>query len=165
MKRTLTLIRHAKSDWDHPELSDFDRPLNHRGEHDAPQMGKALKKRGIAFDLVLSSPARRAITTAREICSAIGYAEEKIEQNRDLYLASASEMIAAIHAVDDNLKQIAIVAHNPGMTMLANVLGDLAIDNMPTCSVAIFESDIGSWRELEPGSCRHVDFLYPKLFR
>jgi phosphohistidine phosphatase len=165
MKRLITLIRHAKSDWGHPELSDFDRPLNRRGERDAPLMGTVLSERKVEFDLVLASPAKRAITTARTICHEIGYAEDQIEQNRDLYLASAAEIISIVQAVDDSYKRIAVVCHNPGLTVLANVLGSLKVDNMPTCSIVIFEADIDSWKSLKPVSCRTIDFLFPKRFK
>jgi len=162
MKRTITLIRHAKSDWGHPELSDFDRPLNGRGESDAPRMGSELKSRRIGFDLVLASPANRALTTARAICHEIGYAEDAIEKEINLYLASASEIIAVLRKVNDTVERVAVVCHNPGLTTLANVLGGMKIDNMPTCSVAIFECELESWRDLEAGNCNAVDFLSPK---
>lgn len=162
MKRSITLIRHAKSDWGHPELSDFDRPLNERGERDAPHMGSELKHRKIGFDLVLASPASRALSTAQAICREIGYPEEKIEKEINLYLASASEIIAVLRKVDDTVGRLAVVCHNPGLTTLANVLGGMQIDNMPTCSVAIFTCDLDSWSDLEAGNCTAVDFLSPK---
>jgi len=164
MKRSIALIRHAKSDWGHPELSDFDRPLNHRGEKDAPRMGKELKARGIGFDLVIASPANRALTTARAICNEIGYADERIEQNRELYMASAGDMLDIVHDADSSIQRLALVAHNPGITSLANALGDLTIDNMPTCSVVMFETD-SEWRFLKPRGCTYLDFLYPRLLR
>ncbi|MFC1536624.1 histidine phosphatase family protein [Pseudomonadota bacterium] len=165
MKKSITLIRHAKSAWNQPNLSDFDRPLNKRGKSDSPLMGEILKKRNIKFDLVLSSPAERAITTARAICHATGYTEGRIEQNRDLYLASAAEIIEIVHSVDESFNRIAVIGHNPGLTVLGNVLSDLRIDNMPTCSIAIFEADIDSWKSLKPASCRTIDFLFPKRFK
>jgi len=162
MKRSITLIRHAKSDWGHPELSDFDRPLNGRGEKDAPHMGKELKARGIGFDLVIASPANRALTTAKAICRKINYPKEKIEKEINLYLASASEIIAVMRKVNDAVERVAVVCHNPGLTTLANVLGGMHIDNMPTCSVAIFTCELDSWKDLEAGGCTAVDFLSPK---
>jgi len=161
MKRTLTLIRHAKSDWGHPDLSDFDRPLNSRGEHDAPRMGEALHEQGINFDLVIASTANRAITTARAICDGIGYPQERIEQKGDLYLSSAGTMLDIIHGVDASIQHLAIVTHNPGITSLANALGDRAIDNMPTCGVVMLETE-SEWRFLKPKGCKTLDFLYPK---
>jgi len=161
MKRTLTLIRHAKSDWGHPNLSDFDRPLNGRGMSDAPRMGNELESRGIHFDLVVASTANRAITTARAICEAIGYPESRIEQNRDLYLASAGHMLDIIQGVDASVTRLALVSHNPGITSLTNALGDRQIDNMPTCGVVVLETE-SEWRFLKPKGCKTLDFIYPK---
>jgi len=161
MKRTLTLIRHAKSDWGHPELSDFDRPLNERGMGDAPRMGEALNERRINFNLVIASTAKRAITTARAICTVVGYPEERIEENRDLYLASAGAMLDIIHGVDESIQHLAIVTHNPGITSLANALGDRQIDNVPTCGVVMLETE-SEWQFLKPKECTTLDFFYPK---
>jgi phosphohistidine phosphatase len=164
MKRLVTLIRHAKSDWNHPELSDFDRPLNGRGNHDAPRMGSVLKERDITFDLVISSPANRTITTAEKICEEIGYPPENIEHIPDLYLASASEMINIIQSTDDTIGKLALVAHNPGITTLANRLGGMQIANISTCGIVILKADIASWKQLKAGDGHTIDFLYPKLF-
>ncbi len=161
MKRTLTLIRHAKSDWGHPELSDFDRPLNERGMGDAPRMGSELVSRDIRFDLVIASTANRAITTARAICEAVGYAEEDIEENRDLYLASAGAILDIIHRVDDSIRHLALVTHNPGITSLANALGDRRIDNVPTCGVVMLETG-SEWQFLKPKGCKTTEFIIPK---
>jgi len=161
MQRTLTLIRHAKSDWNHPELSDFDRPLNERGMRDAPRMGSELQHRGIGFDLVIASTANRAISTARTICEGVGYPAEEISESRELYLASAGTMLQIINSVDSNIERLAIVTHNPGITSLANALGDRAIDNIPTCGVVILETE-SEWRFLKPKGCKTIDFLYPK---
>ena len=161
MKRTLTLIRHAKSDWGDASLSDFDRRLNSRGEQDAPRMGEELKQRGIDFDLLISSTANRAITTARAIGNGIGYPEERIEQKDDLYLASAGHMLDIIHGVDASITRLALVSHNPGITSLANALGDRQIDNVPTCGVVMLETE-NEWQFLKPKDCQTLDFLYPK---
>ncbi len=162
MPRILTLIRHAKSDWGHPELSDYDRPLNERGNQDAPRMGAELNERGINFDLVIASTARRAITTARAICEGIDYPEERIEKNRELYLASTGTMLQIINGVDSAIQRLAIVTHNPGITSLANALGDRPIDNVPTCGVVMLETE-SEWRFLKPKGCKTIDFIYPKM--
>lgn len=162
MKRTITLIRHAKSDWGNSELSDFDRPLNRRGNHDAPAMGRTLKERLITFDLILASPAIRALTTVHAICREIEYNPDKIDFRPDLYLAPASDMMDLIQGIDDHCQNIAIVGHNPGLTTLANILGDRQIDNMPTCSIIRLETDILSWQELKRASATTIDFLYPE---
>jgi phosphohistidine phosphatase len=168
MKRLITLVRHAKSDWGHPELSDFDRPLNTRGRRDAPFMGARLVEKldelCTHFDLMLASPANRAITTARVVADAIHYPPDDIETDSDLYLASATELLNILQSVDDDIHHIALVSHNPGLTTLANSLGSQHIPNLPTCGIMIIEADIRSWKKLGPGSGRTIDFLYPKAF-
>jgi phosphohistidine phosphatase len=168
MKRLITLIRHAKSDWSHPELSDFDRPLNTRGTRDAPFMGarlaEKLDKLDARFDLMLASPANRAITTARVVADAIHYPPDKIEVDPDLYLASATELLNTVQSVDDDIHHIALVSHNPGLTTLVNSLGSRHILNLPTCGIAILETEIDSWRSLEPGTFKTLSFLYPKMY-
>ncbi|MES0372319.1 MAG: histidine phosphatase family protein [Mariprofundaceae bacterium] len=162
MKRTITLIRHAKSDWGAAGLSDFDRPLNHRGNRDAPLMGSALKEKNSAIDLILASPAKRAFATVHAICNVIEYNPDTIDFRPDLYLAPASDMMGMIQSIDDQYQNIAIVSHNPGLTTLANMLGDRQIDNMPTCSIVILETDISSWQKLKRACATTTDFLYPK---
>lgn len=164
MSKKITLIRHAKSDWGHPEISDFDRPLSKRGEHDAPFMGKKLTEHGMTFDLVLASPAVRAFTTANIICNEIGHDPTAIDFRQELYLAAASEMMDIIQAIDDKHDTVAIVAHNPGLTTLANVLGDRRISNVPTCGIVMLEANIGHWCDLKSGCATTTDFLYPKLY-
>jgi len=169
MKRFITLIRHAKSDWGHPELSDFDRPLNSRGERDAPLMGEKLAEKlstlGTRFDFMIASPAVRAITTARSIANAVHYPLDKIATNPDIYLASATELIHALQSVSDNINHIALVSHNPGLTTLSNALGSQRIFNLPTCGIMIIEVDIESWTQLNQGSGKSIDHLYPKQFQ
>ena len=75
----LTLIRHAKSSWKDTTLKDFERPLNKRGRHNAPLMGRVIQDSGLSFDRMVSSPAERAITTARLIAAQLGYPEQQIQ--------------------------------------------------------------------------------------
>src|SRR5215217_1241963 len=122
MKRRLVLIRHAKSSWTNPLQSDFDRPLNDRGNHDAPVMGKRLKDKGIIPDLILASTAKRAAQTAKKIASAIGYPEEKITWLDKLYHCNSSVFDEVIDLIDDKVNTVFIVAHNPGITEYASAL-------------------------------------------
>lgn len=164
MGKRITLIRHAKSDWGDPERSDFDRPLNARGEQDAPFMGSKLAEANVRFDLLLASPAMRAFATARAICTGIGYNVNAIDFRQTLYLAAASEMMDLIQTLDDPYQHIALVAHNPGLTTLANVLGDMRIDNLPTCGIVMLEANIDRWCDLKSGCATTRDFLYPKRY-
>ena len=144
MKR-LTLLRHAKSSWKDPDLDDFDRPLNSRGEHDAPLMGLRLQARGARPSLLLTSPAKRAQRTARLIAKSIGYPPEFLQRERELYLADPPTILAVIARQDDSFNDILVCGHNPGLTDLASRLTDRPFDNVPTCGVVAMHADIGSW--------------------
>src|SRR2546421_80442 len=101
MMKTLTLARHAKSSWDDLELSDFERPLNKRGRKDAPFMGELLHSRGFRPDLIVSSPANRALTTARIIAEELEYPLDRIIVNEKLYEADSGDILNVARATDD----------------------------------------------------------------
>ncbi len=158
--KLLTLIRHAKSSWSQPELDDFERPLNRRGERDAPKMGKRLAALEPHPDRFVSSPAVRARRTAEVIADAVsGAAPELVDS---LYLASPGRMLGVVHDLDDALEHVALVAHNPGTTEFANALADIRIDNVPTCGVVRLELAVDHWRDTAFGCARLLDFDFPK---
>ncbi len=161
MKR-LSLIRHAKSSWDHADLVDFERPLNERGKRDAPEMGRRLASADFRPDLILCSTAKRARSTAKRIAAEVGYPKAEIEFEQLFYGATAGEMLDTIRRLKNKLGQVAIVSHNPGITDLNNALSDTLIDNIPTCGVVRLELPIDSWDAAEPGCARLLDFDYPK---
>ncbi|MBU4466393.1 MAG: histidine phosphatase family protein [Actinobacteria bacterium] len=132
----LALVRHAKSDWGRPDLDDHDRPLNARGMRDAPVMAKRLADSGFVPETILSSTALRARTTADYFAHALGVA---VTLDRDLYGASASTLLRI--AADSGASQVMVVAHDPGMTVLAETLSSGRIQAMPTCAVATFAWD------------------------
>ncbi len=160
----LTLIRHAKSSWKDTTLTDFERPLNKRGRHNAPLMGRVIRHNGLSFDRMLSSPAERAITTARLIAAELGYPEQQIETLDELYDASAGQLLHSVQSVDDRWRSVALVAHNPGLTQLCNDLSDAGIDNLPTCAVAVIEFELDSWQAVHPDSGRLTRFDYPRMY-
>ena len=157
----MILVRHAKSSWKHPGLPDRLRPLNKRGQHDAPVMGKRLAKREITPDLIVSSPAARAMATAESIAREIGHPEEEIRADERLYGASAFELLEIIQELDDALEHVMLIGHNPGLTDLANDLG-CDIDNIPTCGIVEMEFDTDSWAHVDDVDPACVDFDYPK---
>lgn len=157
------MIRHAKSSWANPLQSDFDRPLNERGEHDAPMMGERLKKLNIIPDLILSSTAKRAKQTAKRIAEAIGYDKDKIELVDKLYHCIPSVFEEVITEIPESAKTVFIIAHNPGLTDFANHLSDkFKIDNMPTCSVVAATTDLDSWEDFVRVPKEVILFDYPK---
>ena len=162
MKR-LYLVRHAKSSWDDPDLSDIDRPLNKRGKKDAPIMGERLKNEHKAKpDLIISSPAKRAIRTARVIAKELGYPKEKIEIKDSLYASGVTAMLNVIHYLDDSLDEVMLFGHNPDLTSLANYLSNQQVDNIPTCGVFCVDFDVQSWQDVKEGNGIFKFFDYPK---
>ncbi len=160
--KTLTLIRHAKSSWEHLGLPDIDRPLNPRGQRDAPRMGQRLKQAGVSFEAIIASPATRALETARMIAAQTGFPEEAIVIDRDIYAAPVGRLLTLAQRLDDALERIALVGHNPGFGQLASRLSPAFRYHLPTCGVVRLETDADSWRQVQPGSMRLIDFDYPK---
>ncbi|MDQ6986988.1 MAG: histidine phosphatase family protein [Mariprofundaceae bacterium] len=160
MPKQLLLIRHAKSDWNNPALSDFDRPLNERGKRDAPMMGARLKNADIRLERLLSSPAQRARSTAENIANAIGFAAQNIDWITELYLASPGSMLDVIQNTPADINSIALVAHNPGISELAATLSDFSIGNIPTCGIVRLQSKSENWNIGSPFTL--MDFDYPK---
>ena len=145
--KTLVLVRHAKSAWGDPTLADHDRPLNDRGRRDAPEMGRRLRERGVAPDAILSSTAARARSTAEAIADELGAANGVLALDERLYGSSPETILEVVAEVDDDLTTVLVVAHDPGMSDLANRLsGD--IDHMPTCGVAEFRFAAWSWSDI-----------------
>lgn len=141
--KKLWILRHAKSDWGSPSLPDFERPLNKRGLANAPAMGAFLSEHGLP-DLVLCSPARRARQTAERVSESMGYAVGRIQFEPRIYEASPETLLDVIEQVPDAVQHLMLVGHNPGLTMLVNMLGG-SLDNLPTCSVISFEFDSKDW--------------------
>ena len=160
--KTLYLVRHAKSSWKYPTLDDFERPLNKRGRRNAPFMGKVLKKLKVAPDLVISSPANRAATTARTIAENIDYPLEKIRYSETIYNFSEDALIHVIRQIDDNMQKAMVVGHNPALTDLSNTIGDTAISNIPTSGVCCVELDISSWAKFGDQRGKLKFFEFPK---
>jgi phosphohistidine phosphatase len=145
--KTLYLVRHAKSSRDNPSLSDLERPLNDRGRQDAPTMGKRLSKRGVKPDLLASSPALRALTTAQLVADEIGYRREDIVVDERLYASSPDDLLAVICALDEKLDCVMLIGHNPEFADLTHRLSSEMID-LPTCAVAEFRFDTKAWADV-----------------
>ncbi len=159
--KKLILVRHAKSSWDDPTLSDQDRPLNDRGKRDAPKMGERLAKRGVAPDLILSSPAVRALTTAQIIAEKIGYDHKAIVADRRIYGAQISTLLYLIQELDDRHNQVMLFGHNPELSELAHRFSK-TIDDLPTCAVVELTFDVERWVDVVNSEPVEVRLDYPK---
>ena len=165
MKRTLVLIRHAKSDWNVIGQPDFERTLNERGKSDAPMMGQRLLEKNIIPDLIISSTAKRASKTAKLIAKELNYEKHNILHFDKLYHAPPSifEEVITTEIMDDNIKTVFIVAHNPGITHYAHdLLQYLPIPDMPTCGMVGVTFDADHWSDF-PSARHQLLFVdYPK---
>ena len=162
MQKRITLLRHAKSSWKDASVADRDRPLNRRGNKSAPDMGKRLAELGVRPSLLLTSPAKRARETARLIARELNYPLEFIQSESELYLATPETMLQVVARQDNGFNDVMLFGHNPGITELANRLGDRNIDNVPTCGMVGIELDVKEWTEIVAADGKTVFFDYPK---
>lgn len=162
MKR-LYLIRHAKSSWKEEGKSDHERPLNSRGEKDAPFMAKLLKDKNIIPDLFISSDAVRAKSTAEKFAKVFNYPKDNIILSSELYLAGLTDFMKQITSIGKETECCFLFSHNPGISGIAYYLtGNYRVD-MPTCAVFGIEFDIEDWCEVTNGSGRSILYEYPKM--
>ena len=148
--KTLLLLRHAKSSWKDDSITDHERPLNKRGKKTAPLMGHLLREKNLVPELIVSSTAVRARTTAEAAAEACGYPGE-VTLSDELYLATAGEILKyAQDRTEETMERIMLVGHNPGMEELVNILSGQR-EPFPTAALAVFELGIDSWRKLELG--------------
>jgi phosphohistidine phosphatase len=164
--KTLYLIRHAKSSWDDPEQGDFDRPLNNRGEKDAPNMARRLKEKRVTPDFMITSPAIRAFDTCKVFAKILNYDKDKIKTDKRLYHANEDQMLTVIRELKeregDEEEVVFLFGHNPGLTDFANQLLNEYIDNIPTCGIVKAQLTIDHWKEVSFG-CGTLEFLdFPK---
>ena len=160
--KTLTLVRHAKSSWKDSSLADRDRPLNKRGERDAPVMARRIAAAGIRPSLIISSPAVRAWKTAKAVAAEIGYPLEFLQRESGLYLASLRDIQEVIVAQDEKFNSLMLVGHNPGLTSFANFLVPGLTDNVPTAGVVSVNINQDDWNLDEQPLADLVLFDYPK---
>ncbi len=159
--KTIYLNRHAKSSWNHPYSSDFERGLNKRGKVNAEYMSKrfALETRDV---IIVSSPAARALSTARYFAKAMGIKDQEIIQVALIYGAGAREMLELIQSFDDSWNSVILFGHNPTFSELASLLDNSFQDHMVTCARVKISCDVDSWKHVIP-DIGHVDYHdYPR---
>lgn len=167
--KTLTLLRHAKSSWDDPAASDFDRPLNKRGQRAAWSMGRVLRERGLAFDAIVASPAARVVETVAGVASGYG-APIQAEYDPRVYMGSAGLLLDVIRETRDGVDRLLLIGHNPGLESLAllltkadgNGLRAEMADKYPTATLAEITLPAQSWRDVAPGTGSLARFIRPR---
>ncbi len=158
--KKLFVLRHAKSSWDDFTLTDFERTLNERGLRTAPLMGEFMRKNNIVPDLILSSPAVRARETARLVKEAAKFTAE-IKCEPKIYEASVGDLHEVIKTVDDGVKNLLIVGHNPGLEGLVMSLAE-DYQAMPTAALAEIDLQIESWSRVSFGGGNLKNLFKPK---
>jgi phosphohistidine phosphatase len=157
----LFIIRHAKSSWDDPLQKDFDRPLNKRGQRDAPFMAKRLSLNPNKPQFIFSSPALRAITTATIFAAELKMVGDFFVQNEKIYDASLNDLLGVVQKIPDAVQNAAIFGHNPGLSHLAAHLSGEYFD-MATCSVVHLEIMQDSWTLVGQNTAILKEYDYPK---
>lgn len=170
--KTIFLLRHAKSDWGNPMLKDHDRALNERGRDAAPKMAAYIKSKKYKPDIVLCSTARRTVETYDLVKEALGDVPVKFEES--LYLAEMRNLVERIKWLDDDLKSVLMIGHNPGLEQLANTLTrspkkedeeklhKRMRDKFATASFVVIKMPVEQWREVKSGIGKLKDFMRPK---
>ncbi len=162
--KTLYLMRHAKSSWSFDDLTDQERPLNDRGRTDAPHMGQALAKRQLALDLLVSSPAVRALSTAVLVARELGYPHDALKVEPAIYQADIDTLLGVIRALPDAANSVLLTGHNPTITDTANYLlpNDGLTHEMPTAAVLCLHFNTDHWAEAGPATAEFYFYDYPK---
>jgi phosphohistidine phosphatase len=163
--KTLIVIRHAKSSWGDPDLPDYNRPLNERGERDAPRMAKRLKEKDYTINTVVSSPAKRAIATCNVFVKVLGFPEDQVQTSRDLYHAGDEMILNVVRKLKDHpvKNEVALLfGHNPGLTDFVNNLAEEEIDKVPTAGIVCCRLNVEKWADVKWGCGKMEFFDYPK---
>ena len=163
--KTLYLMRHGKSSRDIPGLCDFDRPLAPRGRLDAPLMGKLLAKQKLSVDRIVSSPAVRAIDTARIIARELTVSDARIVTDKRIYQAGTRILLGVVKEMQDSVSSVLLFGHNPGFTDFANYLASCDIENIPTCGIVRIDLDVSHWKQVAKDKGILVAFEYPKKYK
>ena len=146
--KSLYLIRHGKSSWDFPELSDEERPLIEKGIKRAKKIGKYLRNNNIKTDIIISSHANRAYETAQIIAKKIDYPQEKIIIDKKIYGSGIDNLFSIIFGIPNNYNCAILVGHNPTFTNFSNYFLEDKIDNLPTSGMVYVEFETDKWNEI-----------------
>ena len=162
MPKQLLVIRHAKAEEADFKKPDFKRALSHRGEKNAQEMAKRLKTKDLQPQILYSSPALRAISTARFFADELGISQSEIIQDQEIYEALTDTLLHCINQLDDQADFVALFGHNPAITDLVNKFCGADIYNIPTCGIALIQFPFDSWNLLSMGTGELILYDYPK---
>ena len=162
--KDVCFVRHAKSSWDQPGVDDYNRPLDSRGLRDAPMMAKKMREMNLVPDLIITSGAKRARSTADFFRKEFDLGPEKFIVNDKLYEATPEDVYSVISAAPETARFIYIFGHNPTLTWVANSISGVHIDNVPTTGVVHVQTMVSSWKKFKPQHAGFISFHYPKMY-
>lgn len=170
--KTLLMLRHAKSSWEEPQLSDHQRPLAPRGKKAAPRIGSYMSANGLLPDLVLCSPARRAVDTWTLVSEQLQTMPE-VKLLEDLYHTGPGTILSLLHELPDSISTVLLVGHNPTFEELALSLSGSGDEESlaemarkyPTGALAVIDISVDQWREVQPGTGSLRSFIRPRTLR
>ena len=160
-QRVLHVVRHAKSAWDNEGIADIDRPLKAKGIMNAYEISRRLKLDNLIPDLIMSSPADRALHTAVIFARIFELPMDYLQINNLLYESSTEKIIELIRSTSNDLKSLMLFGHNPDFTDLANYFTKSQINEIPTSGVVTLKFNSGSWEEIDRNSLDDQVFNFP----
>ena len=163
--KTLYLVRHAKSSWEEPGVSDADRPLIPKGVKKTGLIVDFLRKRGTTVDLMISSPAVRAYETAKIIAAGLDYPLNRIKTDRKIYDSYYDRILDIIYGTSNDVNSLMIFGHNPTITNLANLFLHPGIENMPTSCVVCLSFNADRWEDIPANTAIQEFVIYPKMLK
>ncbi|HMR46485.1 MAG TPA: hypothetical protein PKC85_06890 [Bacteroidia bacterium] len=162
MSKSIFLIRHSKATREYSKINDSDRPLTEKGCHDTEKMSLILKAHTSSVDLILTSTAVRAYSSALIYCKHLDYHPNNIKLEKNLYMTGSKDMLAILKNLDERVNSIIMIAHNPGLERLVKLLTGMENLHFATSGLAMIESKFNNWRELDNGSCNLLSYRHPK---
>jgi phosphohistidine phosphatase len=160
--KTLYFIRHAKSSWDYPQLSDDERPLTDSGIKRTKKLGIYLNEKEVLPELIISSHANRAFHTAQIIAKKINFPVKNIKVERSIYSSGIDNIFSVIYGISDDYNSVMLFGHNPTFTNLANYFLNDKIENLPTSGFVCVEFETEHWNEIVNSKIKDSYVVFPK---
>ncbi len=161
--KTLYLVRHAKSSWNFPELSDDERPLLEKGKKRTKKVVDYLLASDVKVDYIITSHAVRALETAKIIAHALKYPLDDIKVEHMIYHAHSDKLFDQLYDVPDNCNSLMLIGHNPTFTSFANNFLVEKIDWLPTSGIVSVSFDTDRWEDVVNAKCSTNFVIYPKI--
>ena len=160
--KTLYILRHGKSSWEEPNMDDINRPLLPKGQRRTQRIADYIKEKKLSVDIIISSPAKRALETAKIIASKL---DCKITTNKNLYPGYSSQILETVFVQSDEINSIMIVGHNPGLTSLVHDLIDNSYEWLPTSGLASVSFDTHTWIQIPMAAKLSSNIVTPKMLK